>query len=423
MTSTRCAKVPTTSVSKQASSWEELLTAHSTTSGVMALTLRGLNILNLHRLSGSSKRLQAAAKVALALLPRPVLLEETPLSSLEYIDWITLKGVECNSGAFCCLQRADARVSHEDYRAGCIIQPGNHLIASGLSAGGEDDDITEEDFMDFMHREPRKEYYEELIALDDAGGSCKIYKTIDDGAALLSLDDGRVIKIGSSELSRAQSARVCRVDASKSGWTELASMSATRKYFAFAKLNDGRIIVAGDDIDLSPATMILDIHLSPPLRNTAEILDIEANTWTDAKMPAHACQKGRNGVVLNDGRFILLSATGKFVAAYDPSSPLGAKDDGWVCSSSECDGWPTAPPRCAHTELHNLKMVAANVGGNIVLFPHGKCKNRITGVWEYYAYLLDDGKKWVAIPIQNPCANGVIRIMQWQHQETTKKTM
>tara|TARA_B110000208_G_scaffold28303_1_gene36995 strand:- start:105 stop:1283 length:1179 start_codon:yes stop_codon:yes gene_type:complete len=373
-----------------ASTWEELLTAPTT--GVKAGVMGGLNILNLHLLSGSSKLLASVAKATLASLPRPVLLEGTPLYALEYIDWATLKSTAFTG--FKCLQRADARITHEDYRAGCIVQPGNILIASGFSAGGE---MVEE--MD------RQEFYEETIALD--GTSSWFGETEDDGTAMLPLGDGRVVKIGCSVFDpsepRINAARVCKVDPSSgkiSEWKDLASMSEFRKDFAFAKLHDGRIIVAGGDMEWP----------------SAEILDVEANTWTDAKIPAHIDpHESRHGVVLNDGRFILLSAKGKFVAAFDPSAVSEATNNGWVWRSSESEGWPDAPPVAPN---QGRDMIPACVGGNVLLFPNGRSKNETSGVWEYSAFLLND-KKWIKMPILNPPANGIIRVMQWQHQQTT----
>ena len=375
------------------STWEELLTAPTTgaTTGVMD----GLNILDLHLLTGSSKRLATAAKATLASLPRPVLLEDTPLSCLEYIDWATLKSTAFTGDKF--LTRADARVSHEDYRAGCIVQPGNILIASGLSAGGEE----EEDM-------GRVQYYEETIALDGAApGALSFEETEDDGVAMLPLGDGRVVKIGCSVFNpsrpRINAARVANLASMSLEWTDLASMSEFRKDFAFAKLHDGRIIVAGGDMEWP----------------SAEILDVEANTWTDAKIPAHIDpHESRHGVVLNDGRFILLSAKGKFVAAFDPSTSSGATNNGWVWRSSVCDGWPIVPPVEGSRD-----MIPACVGGNILLFPSGPSMSASTGGRgdSYSAFLLNSGK-WVKVPIRNPSANGVIRIMQWQHAPTATAT-
>ena len=405
------AKVTKTTTSS--STWEELLTAPTTgaTTGVMC----GLNILDLHILAGSSKRLASAAKATLASLPCPVLLEDTARHCLEYIDWATLKGTAFTGCKF--LNRgADSPFSDEDYRAGCIVQPGNILIASGLSVGGEDE---EDEDRARRSLSPREQEWEEILALDGASSWVEIEPTEDDGAAMLPLGDGRVVKIGCWD----NAARVCDVlsqfrkdsrrcpSSVKIGcrvWTDLASMSEFRKDFAFAKLHDGRIIVAGGD----------------PLAEfpLAEILDVDANTWTDAKIPSHIDpHEGRHGVVLNDGRFILLSAKGKFVAAFDPSASSGATNNGWVCRSSECGGWPEAPPvarvRVGSDRDHGTRdMIPACVGGNVLLFPSGPhVGDTSTGGGvrtSYSAFLLNSGK-WVKVPIRNPNANGVIRIMQW----------
>lgn len=103
------------------------------------------------------------------------------------------------------------------------------------------------------------------------------------------LDDGRVFVIGGqSEFMSVVSATTELYDPATGAWTPGPPMAARRYDFAFARLRDGRLLVAGGR--------------GPNLKNhrSAEIFDPKTFSWSPAA-PLSSPRSGPMGMLLNDG--------------------------------------------------------------------------------------------------------------------------
>lgn len=340
------------------------------------------------------------------------------------------------------MQRSDARVTNEDYQAACIVQPGNIIYASGWS---EDREFCyEHEYNSGYDEGPEITYCEELLSMEYKAMDLKTMSTVIvqkpeselQDVMALSLDNGHVLKIGEDGIPRVASVSgesnppsvsyrgesQLQVVANELRWKALAPMIHKRSVdCAIGLLPDHRVIVVGGD---------KGSHF------TAEIYDLATDTWTELPLPDAltwgsagsmmatsdqnalatedpvlmvpvAFDEVASGVVLRDGRFLVLAKKGRFIAVYNPKTEI------WEC-----------PPKVS--KKFKTKMMPVNIAGNLVLFPSQPHRQHSAFLVpsqphrQYSAFLLENYSAncgaWIEMPLDIKCGP-VVDVGIWKHQE------
>ena len=115
-------------------------------------------------------------------------------------------------------------------------------------------------------------------------------------------------------------------------WTDLAPMHWTRRYYASAVLDDGRVFVSGGEYSNAGSET-----------NKSEIYDPVLNTWTEIASPPGWTQVGDAAcAVLPDGRLLLGNLSDTRTAIYDPVANTWSAGPTKGASSSE-ESWVLLP--------------------------------------------------------------------------------
>jgi hypothetical protein len=115
---------------------------------------------------------------------------------------------------------------------------------------------------------------------------------------------GEVLLLGGSRHGGAFSSSVQLVDLATGVCTPQADLLHARRYFAAARLLDGRIVCAGGSWVPATATEML----SPPVQAAMDA------AWTRRDLPAMSVGRhGCGGCVLSDGRFAVLGGLRNYV--------------------------------------------------------------------------------------------------------------
>ena len=143
-------------------------------------------------------------------------------------------------------------------------------------------------------------------------------------------------------------------------WSDLAPMHNTRRYYASAVLQDGRVFVCGGEYsDAGSET------------NKTEMYDPTSDTWTQLASPPGWTQVGDSPcAVLPDGRVLVGSLNTTNTAIYDPATDTWTAGPAKGSSSSE-ESWVLLPDetvvtvRCNSSNIADKYVASSNswVGG------------------------------------------------------------